>query len=89
MPRSIVINPYFDWDNDRPPRRPYHETVIYEAHVRGLTRLHPAIPAEQRGTYPGLAHPAVIEHLQGLGVTAVELLPVHQFVSDATWPSAG
>ncbi len=89
VPRSIVINPYFDWDTDRLPRRQYHQTVIYEAHVRGLTKLHPAIPPEQRGTYLALAHPAVIEHLQGLGVTAIELLPVHEFVSDAVLAERG
>jgi isoamylase len=83
VPRSVVVNPYFDWRGDRPPRTPYHETVIYEAHVRGLTRLHPQVPGTQQGTYAGLAHPVVIEHLQGLGVTAVELMPVHQFVSDS------
>ncbi|MBO0808978.1 MAG: glycogen debranching protein GlgX [Actinobacteria bacterium] len=82
VPRSVVSNPYFDWDVDRPPRTPYHETVIYEAHVRGLTKLHPAVPDGERGTYRGLAHPALIEHLQRLGVTAIELLPVHQFVTD-------
>jgi glycogen operon protein len=79
----VVVNPYFDWNLDRPPRTPYYETVIYEAHVRGLTRVHPVIPDEQRGTYLGLAHPAVISHLKGLGVTAVELMPVHQFVNDS------
>ena len=83
VPRSVVVNPYFDWNLDRPPRIPYHETVIYEAHVRGLTREHPVIPDEQRGTYLGLAHPAVISHLKGLGVTAVELMPVHQYVTDS------
>ena len=82
MPRCVVANPYFDWGNDRRPRTPYHQSVIYEAHVRGLTRLHPAVPEDQRGTYAGLAHPAVIEHLVDLGVTAIELMPVHQFVSD-------
>jgi isoamylase len=82
VPRSVVANPYFDWSNDRPPRTPYHRSVIYEAHVRGLTKLHPAVPVQQRGTYAGLAHPAVIQHLLELGVTAVELMPVHQFVSD-------
>jgi len=82
MPRSVVANPYFDWGHDRPPRTPYHQSVIYEAHVRGLTKLHPAVPDDQRGTYAGVAHPAVIEHLLNLGVTAVELMPVHQFVSD-------
>ncbi|MFD8754279.1 glycogen debranching protein GlgX [Kitasatospora sp. NPDC059577] len=79
---SVVINPYFDWGTDRPPRTDYHRTVIYEAHVKGLTRLHPGIPEEIRGTYAGLAHPAVIEHLAKLGVTAIELMPVHQFVRD-------
>jgi isoamylase len=83
VPRSVVVNPYFDWRGDRPPRRPYHETVIYEAHVRGLTKLHPQVPEAQQGTYAGLAHPAVIEHLRDLGVTAVELMPVHQFVTDS------
>ncbi|MFJ8628105.1 glycogen debranching protein GlgX [Kitasatospora sp. NPDC093550] len=79
---SVVINPYFDWGTDRPPRTDYHRTVIYEAHVKGLTRLHPGIPEEIRGTFAGLAHPAVIEHLAKLGVTAIELMPVHQFVRD-------
>jgi glycogen operon protein len=83
VPRSVVVNPYFDWASDRPPGTPYHESVIYEAHVRGLTRTHPAVPEAERGTYLGMSHPAVIEHLQGLGVTAVELMPVHQFVTDA------
>ena len=83
VPRSVVINPYFDWDLDRPPRTQYHETVIYEAHVRGLTKEHPVIPEEQRGSYLGLAHPALIAHLHGLGVTAIELMPVHQFVTDS------
>jgi isoamylase len=83
VPRSVVINPYFDWSLDRPPRTQYHETVIYEAHVRGLTKEHPVVPEEQRGTYLGLAHPAVISHLRGLGVTAIELMPVHQFVTDS------
>ncbi|MFR9788301.1 glycogen debranching protein GlgX [Streptomyces sp. MB22_4] len=79
---SVVINPYFDWGDDRPPRTEYHHTVIYEAHVKGLTMRHPALPEELRGTYAGLAHPAVIEHLTKLGVTALELMPVHQFVND-------
>jgi isoamylase len=82
MPKSVVVNPFFDWGNDRSPRTPYHETVIYEAHVRGLTLRHPDVPQQQRGTYAGLAHPAVIEHLRALGVTAVELMPVHQFVPE-------
>ena len=82
MPRSVVVNPYFDWTGDHSPRTPYHQTVIYEAHVRGLTKLHPAVPEDQRGTYAGLAHPAVIEHLTKLGITAIELMPVHQAVSE-------
>jgi len=82
MPRNVVINPYFDWGDDRPPRTPYHETLIYEAHVRGLTMRHPEVPPEHRGSYAGLSHPAVIEHLSRLGVTAVELMPVHQSVSE-------
>jgi isoamylase len=79
---SVVINPFFDWGNDRPPQHPYDDTVIYEAHVKGLTMTFPGIPDEIRGTYAALAHPAVIEHLVSLGVTAVELMPVHQFVQD-------
>ncbi|MFJ4918584.1 glycogen debranching protein GlgX [Streptomyces sp. NPDC088725] len=79
---SVVVNPYFDWGDDRPPRTEYHKTVLYEAHVKGLTMLHPELPDELRGTYAGLAHPAVIQHLTELGVTALELMPVHQFVND-------
>ncbi|HEX6517305.1 MAG TPA: glycogen debranching protein GlgX [Nocardioidaceae bacterium] len=79
---SVVVNPYFDWGNDRRPDHEYHETVIYEAHVRGLTMTHPAIPEEMRGSYAAIAHPAMIEHLTELGVTAIELMPVHQFVQD-------
>jgi isoamylase len=82
MPRSVVINPYFDWTGDRQPRTPYHQTVIYEAHVRGLTIRHPQVPAELRGTYSGLASPAIIDHLGKLGITAIELMPVHQSVSE-------
>jgi isoamylase len=84
MPKSVVINPYFDWGVDRPPRTPYQKTVIYEAHVKGLTMTHPRIPEEIRGTYAAVAHPAIIEHLQSLGITAIELMPVHQFVQDDT-----
>ncbi|GAA4778011.1 glycogen debranching protein GlgX [Actinomycetospora chlora] len=82
VPKSVVINPFFDWHDDRPPRTPYHDTVVYEAHVKGLTYLHPEVPEEMRGTYSGVAHPAVIAHLQRLGITAIELMPVHQFVHD-------
>ena len=86
---SVVVNPYFDWANDRAPRREYHETVIYEAHVKGLTMTHPGVPEEIRGTYAGIAHPATIEHLVSLGVTALELMPVHQFVQDTTLQAKG
>jgi isoamylase len=89
MPVNVVVNPFFDWSDDRPPRIPYHDTVIYEAHVRGLTLLHPDIPPEQRGTYLGLAHPAVIGHLTRLGVTAIELMPVHQFVPERNLADRG
>ncbi|GAA4973486.1 glycogen debranching protein GlgX [Yinghuangia aomiensis] len=82
MMTSVVVNPYFDWGNDRPPRIEYHDTVIYEAHVKGLTQLHPGLPEEIRGTYAAIGHPLVIEHLLDLGVTAIELMPVHQFVHD-------
>ncbi len=81
---SVVVNPFFDWGQDRSPGHQYHESVIYEAHVKGLTMLHPDIPEEIRGTYAGIAHPAVINHLKDLGVTAIELMPVHQFVQDFT-----
>jgi glycogen operon protein len=81
-PKSVVINPYFDWGEDRSPRTPYHETVIYEAHVKGLTQLHTGLPERERGTYAGLANPIVVDHLKELGVTAIELMPVHQFVHD-------
>ncbi|MGH3915579.1 MAG: glycogen debranching protein GlgX [Pseudonocardiaceae bacterium] len=82
VPKSVVINPFFDWAEDRHPRIPYNETVIYEAHVRGLTIAHPEIPVELRGTYTGLAHPVMIDHLTSLGITTVELMPVHQFITD-------
>ncbi|MEV0259331.1 glycogen debranching protein GlgX [Streptomyces sp. NPDC050732] len=81
-PLSVVTDPSFPWEDDRPPRRPYAETVVYETHVRGLTRTHPEVPAELRGTYAGLATDPVIDHLTSLGVTAVELMPVHQYVQD-------
>lgn len=81
-PLAAVIDPGFDWENDRPPRTPWHETVIYEAHVKGFTRLHPDVPPASRGTYAGLAEPAVIAHLRRLGVTAIELLPVHHHADE-------
>ncbi|MEO8222863.1 MAG: glycogen debranching protein GlgX, partial [Specibacter sp.] len=86
---SVVINPFFDWDGDRQLRIPYHDSVIYEAHVKGLTQLHPEIPEDQRGSYAGVAHPAMIEHYKKLGITAVELMPVHQFVNDGTLVEQG
>ncbi|WP_043456529.1 glycogen debranching protein GlgX [Gordonia polyisoprenivorans] len=79
---SVVINPYFDWQNDHSPRLPYHQTVIYEAHVKGMTATHPDVPEALRGTYSGLCHPVIIDHLKSLGVTAIELMPVHQFMQD-------
>ncbi|MFI0443997.1 glycogen debranching protein GlgX [Actinomadura sp. 6N118] len=89
MPKNVVINPFFDWSDDRPPRTPYHDTVIYEAHVKGLTKLHPGIPEEQRGTYAGLAHPVMIDHFLDLGVTAVELMPVHQSIPEHAMVARG
>ena len=87
--KSVVINPYFDWEHDRPPDRAYHETIIYEAHVRGLTMRHPDVPEDQRGTYVGLCHPAIVRHLVNLGVTAIELMPIHQYVDDSTLQQKG
>jgi isoamylase len=86
---SVVVNPFFDWGNDRAPGHGYHETVIYEAHVKGLTKLHPGIPKEIRGTYAALGHPVMIDHLRRLGITAIELMPVHQFVQDPHLISQG
>ncbi|MGW2212091.1 glycogen debranching protein GlgX [Streptomyces sp. NPDC001781] len=86
---GVVTDPYFDWGDDRPPGRPYSESVIYETHVRGLTATHPDVPERLRGTYAGLAHPAVTEHLTSLGVTAVELMPVHQFAQDGVLRDRG
>ena len=83
MSKCVVISPFFDWDNDRSPRTPYNETIIYETHVKGLTQTHPDIPEEIRGTYAALAHPVMIEHYKKIGVTAIELMPVHQFVHDS------
>jgi len=82
MVRSVVVDPAFDWSDEQRPRRRWSESVIYELHVKGFTRLHPDVPAELRGTYAGLAHPAVTGYLRDLGVTTVELLPVHQFLTE-------
>lgn len=80
--KSVVVNPYFDWGADRHPNIPYHDSVIYEAHVRGMTNLNQDVPPDIRGTYAGLAYPSVIEYLKKLGVTTIELMPIHQFVND-------
>ncbi|MGZ6096538.1 MAG: glycogen debranching protein GlgX [Polyangiales bacterium] len=89
MPKAIVIDDAFPWGDDAPPRTPFHETILYELHVKGFTQRHPAVPPELRGKYAGLAHPAVIEHLHSLGVTAVELLPVHHSVTCGTLAGKG
>ena len=81
--KSAVINPYFDWGNDQHPYISYHDSVIYEAHVRGMTNLNMDVPPDIRGTYAGLAYPSVIEYLKKLGITAIELMPIHQFVNDS------
>jgi glycogen operon protein len=81
-PRGVVVNPSFDWEGDEAPATPFRRTVIYEAHVRGFTKLHPDVPEPLRGTYLGMAHPAVVRYLKDLGVTALELMPVHAFVDD-------
>jgi glycogen operon protein len=83
VPKSVVVSDFFDWGNDRRPEIPWRKTVIYEAHVRGLTMRHPGVPEHLRGTYAGLGSPAIIEHLQKLGVTSVELLPIHAFADDS------
>jgi glycogen operon protein len=82
VPKSVVIDESFDWGDDTLLHTPWHETVIYEVHVKGFTKLHPDIPEELRGTYAGMAHPAAIEHLQRLGITAVELMPIHHYLSN-------
>jgi len=83
MPKSVVISPYFDWGTDRLPRIPWNETIVYETHVKGFSMLHPDIPERIRGTYEALSHPVALKHFAHLGITAVELLPVHHFVHDA------
>jgi glycogen operon protein len=89
MMMGVVVNPFFDWAGDRQPKTPYASTFIYEGHVKGLTMLHPGIPEEIRGTYSAIGHPAMIDHLIKLGVTAIELMPVHQFVNDSTLQDKG
>ncbi len=82
IPKSVVIDKAFTWGGDRPPLVPWRDTLIYEAHVKGMTMLHPDVPENLRGTYLGLASDAILDHLKSLGVTAIELLPVHHFISD-------
>jgi isoamylase len=89
MPKSVVVDPSFTWQDDRPPRTPWNRTVIYETHVRGMTVQHSSVPPELRGTYLGLASDAIVDHLLGLGVTAIELMPVHHFVSDRSLEARG
>lgn len=82
IPKSVVIDPRFDWEGDKLPKIAYHRSIIYETHVKGFTKLHPAIPEEIRGTYAAIAHPVTIQYLKELGITAIELMPVHHFVLD-------
>jgi isoamylase len=82
VPKSVVVDPFFDWRNDSQLHIPWHETIIYELHVKGFTMQHPEIPADLRGTYAGLAHPAAIDYLKKLGITSVELMPIHHSVAD-------
>lgn len=82
VPKSVVIDSNFNWEGDKPPKVSYHKSIIYEAHVKGFTKLHPEIPEEIKGTYAALAHPVTIKYLHDLGITALELMPVHQFVLD-------
>ena len=89
VPKSVVVNPWFDWGDDRHPRTPWHQTVLYETHVKGVSATHPDVHHDLRGTYLGLGEPAVIEHLGRLGVTAVELMPVHQFITDHSLAERG
>ena len=89
MPKAVVVDPSFTWQDDRPPATPWNRTVIYETHVRGMTMLHPGVPANLRGTFLGLASDPIVDHLLSLGVTAVELMPAHHFVSDRSLEEQG
>ncbi len=82
VPKGVVTTPHFDWENDRPPLTPLHDSILYEVHVKGITATHPQIPDQIRGTYAGLTHPLIVEHLKSLGITAVELMPIHAFLDD-------
>ena len=86
---SVVVNPFFDWEGDHSPGHDYSESIIYEAHIKGMTMRHPDIPEELCGTYAGMAHPAIIEHLTKLGITTVELMPIQQFTNDTTLQAKG
>lgn len=89
VPKAVVVNPAFDWGDDRPLRTPWHDSVLYEIHVKGFTARHPDVPPELRGTYAGMAHPVATDYLRELGVTAVELLPVHQHVDERSLVERG
>ena len=89
MPKCLVVDPTFDWAGDVAPRTTYADSVIYEVHVKGFTATHPGVPPELRGTYAGMAHPAAVAHLTSLGVTAVELLPVHEFITASAQARSG
>jgi len=89
IPKSVVIDPNFDWEGDKAPKIPYYKSIIYETHVKGLTKTHPDIPEEIRGTYAALAHPVTIKYLKDLGITAIELMPVHHFVNDSILQDKG
>src|SRR5262249_44584577 len=82
VPKGVVIDDAFDWEGDKPLGIPWHQSIVYETHVKGLTQRHPAVPKELRGTFAGLASPPIIEYLKKLGISAVELLPVHAFLDD-------
>lgn len=89
IPKSVVVDEAFDWEGDKQLRIPYYKTIIYEAHVKGLTQMHPDIPQNIRGTYAAIAHPAIIKYLKNLGITAIELMPVHHFISDKVLKDKG
>ncbi|MDR2508835.1 MAG: glycogen debranching protein GlgX [Candidatus Ancillula sp.] len=89
MMKSVVVSPFFDWGNDRPPKHSYSNTVVYETHVKGMTKLMKDVPEDWRGTYLGLTHPCVIKYLKELGITALELMPIHQFINDPSLKDRG
>jgi glycogen operon protein len=89
VPKGVVIDPTFDWERDQPPQIPWHRSIVYELHVKGFTARHPGVPEHLRGTYAGLASPAALDYLRSLGITAVELLPVHHHVDEHTLVQRG